>query len=171
MTSLAIRSPHSTSILAALRYQGQSNDCGPFTTATVLNARLGLNLDPADLAQKMNRPVWRGPIFLVRRVPNWATFPWGIADVLREYGMKSTWRPLTKTEFLLAGLERGDVLLPVIGEWKPLWAHVMTLVAWDPQKGWGFANTQYDTHDPYWVEDEKFHKLWRGMFRLVVIAK
>jgi hypothetical protein len=158
-------------LLGALHFQGQSNDCGPFTTATVLKAIRGLALDPAELARKMEKPVWRGPVFVVRRVPNWATFPWGIADVLREYGMKTYWHFFASQKDLWEGLGQGLVLMPVIGSWKPLWAHVMTLVAWDPQKGWGFANTQYDHHDIHWVPEEVFQRQWRAMGHLLVVAR
>jgi hypothetical protein len=118
----------------------------------------------------MNRPVWRGPMYVVRRVPNWATFPWGIADVLAEYGLKAYWHFFASPKDLWTGLGRGDVLMPVIGAWKPLWAHVMSLVAWDPQRGWGFANTQYNHRDIHWLADEVFQRQWRAMARLLVRA-
>ena len=86
MPTTQIISPHIDAILAALQHQGDSNDCGPYTTATILNALLDLNLDGSQLAQQMDKPVWRGPLIVIRRVPNWATFPWGIVDVMREHG-------------------------------------------------------------------------------------
>jgi hypothetical protein len=164
-------SAHAPKLLEALQFQGQSNDCGPFTTATVLNALLGLNVDASQLACQMDRPVWRGPLFIVRRVPNWATFPWGIADVLREHGIRASWRFLASTSHLYEDLEKGDILMPVIGSWKPLWAHVMTLIAWDPQKGWGFANTQYNDHNVHWVSADLFQRQWKAMARLLIRAR
>jgi hypothetical protein len=166
-----ILSVHASKLLAALQFQGQSNDCGPFTTATVLNALLGLNVDAAQLARQMDRPVWRGPLFMVRRVPNWATFPWGIADVLGEHGIKASWRLLASNEDLYQGIENGEVLMPVIGSWRPLWAHVMTLIAWDPRMGWGFANTQYSDHSVHWVNDNTFLNQWKAMAHLLIRAK
>lgn len=161
-------SPHVAHLLGALQYQGQSNDCGPYTTATVINALLGLSLEAAELAQQMNRPVWRGPLFIVRRIPNWATFPWGMADVLRQYGLNACWRPFASVAYLLRGLQRGNVLMPVLGGWRPLWAHVMTLIAWSVERGWGFANTQFDHHDIHWLSDSLFRRQWRAMFHLLV---
>ncbi len=171
MVSYPIFSPHSSDILAALQFQGQSNDCGPYTTAIVLNAMLGLNIDAAQLARQMDRPVWRGPRFVIRRVPNWATFPWGIADVLREHGLEASWRFFTPTDRLYEGLEKGYILIPVIGSLKPLWSHVLTLVAWDPQQGWGVANTQFSHHNIHWVGDDYFKSRWNVMLHLLVEVK
>jgi hypothetical protein len=164
-------SPKSSTILAALQCQGQRNDCGPFTTATVINALKGTQIDALQLAEEMNRPRWRGPLFIVRRVPNWATFPWGMVDVLRQHGLNASWRAFANFDQLRAGLTRGDTLMPIQGEWKPLWAHVMTLVAFDDEKGWGFANTQYEHHDVDWWSDEKVKKLWGNMAHLLVEVK
>jgi hypothetical protein len=166
-----LESPKTTAILAALQWQGDRNDCGPFTTATVINALRGAHLDAIQLAEEMNKPAWRGPLFIVRRVPNWATFPWGMVDVFRQYGLPASWRPLAKPDDLREGLSRGDVFMPMIGEWKPLWAHVMTLVAWDDERGWGFANTQYNHHNIDWLDDKTFQTQWRHMGRLLVAIK
>jgi hypothetical protein len=161
-------SPHQPAILAALQYQGFSNDCGPYTTATVLNGIKGLQIDPAALAEEMNRPRWHGPIPLIRRIPRWATFPWGIVDELRSHGLNAGWRLFAREEHLLEGLDQGRVLMPVIGSWRPLWAHVMTLVVWDAERGWGFANTQRSDHSIDWFEHKRFIKQWRAMGRLLI---
>jgi hypothetical protein len=167
----SLLSPKSSAILTALQWQGDRNDCGPFTTVTVINGLLGLNLDAIQLATQMNRPVWRGPLFIVRRVPNWATFPWGMVDVFRSYGLKANWRAFAKPDALLQALQNGVVAMPIIGEWRPLWAHVMALVAWDSDKGWGFANTQNDNHEIDWWSDNIFRPQWRSMARLLIEVK
>jgi hypothetical protein len=164
-------SHHLSPVLAALQYQGQSNDCGPFTTATVINALRGLNLRGEQLALHMNRPVFRGIIPLVRRIPNWATFPWGMVDVFREYGLKASWRLLASPQFLQESFDKGYLVMPVIGQWKPLWAHVMTLLSWDPDMGWGFANTQRDDHEIDWFSNESFLPRWKAMGRLVIVVR
>jgi hypothetical protein len=169
--STALKSAHSpraAKLLSSLQFQGKSNDCGPYTTATVINTLLNLNLDAAQLAREMERVAWRGPFPVVRRVPNWATFPWGMADVFRDYGLHATWRFFRKPQYLQEKIPQGKVLMPVIGSWRPIWAHVMTLVAWDAEKGWGFANTQYDHHEITWLDDSTFRRRWRAMANLLV---
>jgi hypothetical protein len=161
-------SPHGDKLLTSLHFQGQSNDCGPFTTATVLNALRGLHIEPEILAREMDRPIWRGPIFVVRRVPRWATFPWGMVDTFKSYGLAATWRPFASKSYLKSELLRGKVLMPVIGSIIPLWAHVMSLVAWDDLQGWGFANTQFNHRNIYWLSDANFEKQWKAMVNLLV---
>lgn len=166
----ALTSPHASKLLASLQWQGDRNDCGPFTTATVLNATRNLNLDAITLAEQMNKPVWRGPLYIVRRVPNWATFPWGIVDVMRQYSLEASWTVFAKTDYLLQHLITNEILMPIIGCWKPLWAHVMSLIAWDQQQGWGFANTQYQEHVTFWMSDVEFCEQWKAMGHLLVKA-
>jgi hypothetical protein len=165
-----ILSPHTEAIITNLQYQGSSNDCGPFTTAMVLNALLDLRLDGKQLARKMDKPVWRGPYFIIRRVPKWATFPWGIVDIMREYGLNASWRLFGSVDHLLQILPQEKIVMPIIGSLKPLWAHVMTLVAWDAHKGWGFANTQFSHPNIHWVSEDYFNQHWKVMARLYVVA-
>lgn len=161
-------SPYKDIILSSLTFQGQSNDCGPFTTATVLNALCGINIVPELLAREMDKPVWRGPLFVVRRVPRWATFPWGMVDIFIQYGLNATWRPFASKSFLRKTLSDSKVLMPIIGSIIPLWAHVMSLVAWDVSKGWGFANTQFSRQGIHWLSEEIFTKQWRAMANMLV---
>ena len=161
-------SPHAQKVLDALQWQGARNDCGPYTTATVLNALLGTQTQADDLAEEMNRPAWRGILLVVRRIPNWATFPWGMVDVFRRQGLKASWRFFASQEALKAGLAEGKILMPISGSWKEKWAHVMTLVAWDEDQGFGFANTQFNHHNIDWHAEEAYIKEWKASGHLLV---
>ena len=101
-----IDSIYQASLLASLQYQGDSNDCGPYTIATVINALLKLQIDPSDLALEMARPVWRGIFLVIRRIPNWATFPWGMVDIFRVYGLKASWKLFTPIDYLIDKLKK-----------------------------------------------------------------
>lgn len=164
----SILSPRSEILLEKLQFQGLSNDCGAFTSATVLNALLGLDLKGDDLANEMEKPVWRGLIYLVRKIPNSATLPWGMEDVFQSYGLNARWRLFSNETYLKDTLPDEKVIMPIIGSWQPTWAHVMTLVAWDELQGWGFANTQYPHHNIHWLPAEKFTSQWKAMARLMV---
>ncbi len=166
---MTLQSPHLEALLAAHQPQGQSNDCGPYTAAMVLRAVLGIPIPGEELARRMNRPRRRGAAFVVRRVPNWATFPWGVADILREHGLPARWRLLASEEELRRALPTGDILLPIIGEWRPRpWAHISALVAWDERRGWGFADPQLPLPHLKWRSEETFSRQWRAYFRLLV---
>jgi hypothetical protein len=165
----ALFSPHHQIILDSLIYQGNRNDCGPFTTATVINALRGLNLDALQLSDEMDKPVWRGIVPVVRRIPNNATFPWGMVDVFKMYGLHARWRLFSKPEYLKKVLPQGKILMLILGKWQPKpYAHVMTLVAWDEEQGWGFANTQHNHHNITWFSDEKTIRQWKAMGNLLI---
>jgi hypothetical protein len=164
----AITSPHQSIILENLQFQGNTNDCGPSTTATVINALLDRGLEAESLAAEMNKPHWRGLILVIRRIPNWATFPWGMVDVFRQHGLDASWRFKATPEYLKDALAQGLILMPIIGSWKPLWAHVMTLLVYSEDNRWGFGNTQFPHHNLHWVSDETFQRQWKATGRLLV---
>jgi hypothetical protein len=164
-----IQSPFTPQLLENLQYQGTSNDCGPYTTATVINTFRKQNLIGDELAKQMNKPRLRGIVPIIRRVPNWATLPWGMVDVFRDYSFRSRWWFRAPVQYLKPALNAGKILMPIIGEWRPKpWAHVMTLVAWHPEKGWGFANTQYQDKKITWRSDQDFQEKWNNYARLLV---
>ncbi|MDD2694833.1 MAG: hypothetical protein PHD58_02790 [Anaerolineales bacterium] len=166
-----IDSPYRQQLLDALQYQGPAFDCGPYTAATVLNALLGIRLEAAQLSEEMNAVHWRGPLPIVRRIPNGATLPWGMADVFRSYGLKSSSGMFTARAHLLQRLPTPVVMIPIIASWRERWAHVMALVAWDALLGWGFANTQYNHHEVYWLGEEQFRRTWRASLHMLVQAR
>ncbi len=164
-----VQSPHIDQIMKNLQYQGSSNDCAPYTTTTVLNAMREQKLTGDEVAKQMNKPRWRGIFPVIRRVPNWATFPWGIVDFMRDYGLKGRWWFRVPMSYLKPAIANGHILMPIVGEWRPKpWPHVKTLVAWDPDKGWGFADTQSSKKKISWRADDNFQERWKNYGRLLV---
>jgi hypothetical protein len=166
--STPIESQYARQILEKLQYQGSRNDCAPYTIATVVNALKGESLAGDQLGQEMNIIRWRGPLPIIRRIRNWATFPWGMVDVFRDHGLAAQWWLFVPREYLRPALANGHILMPVIADWRERWAHVMTLIAWDEAKGWGFANTQRNNNQIDWFAAERFYKLWQAAGRLLV---
>jgi hypothetical protein len=164
-----VQSRYVEKVLENLQFQGSSNDCAPYTTATIINTFRGEKLIGDELAEKMNKPRLRGIIPIIRRIPNWATFPWGMVDVFKDYDLQARWWFRTPVSYLKPAIANGHILMPISGEWRPKpWAHVMTLVAWDEEKGWGFANTQFSHHRISWVSDDSFREKWNNYGRLLV---
>jgi hypothetical protein len=91
-----------------------------------------------------------------------------MVDVLKTYGLDASWRPLVSKSYMKNGLIQGKVLMPVIGSLHPLWAHVMSLVAWDEARGWGFANTQFSHRNIHWISDQTLSRQWLAMVNLLV---
>ena len=166
--SQVLHSPHAESIVNALQCQGNRNDCAPYTVATIVSAFSGSIVDGSTLAEQMNKPVWRGIIPVIRRIPNWATFPWGMVDVLKDHGFSAHWGIRYTTDYLRMSVQKGNLPIPVIGSWRPLWGHVMTLVAWDESGYWGFANTQMNEKKIDWKTQDYFITHWNVYSRLCV---
>jgi hypothetical protein len=166
-----VLSPYAPKLLLNLQCQGKSNNCGPYTTAVIVNSFRNTELEGDKLAEEMNNIAWRGILPIVRRLRNSATFPWGMVDVFLRHDLAASWSLFTSVNKLLASLNAGEILMPVIGTWKPLYAHVMTLIAWDEKEGFGFANTQYPTKEIYWMPAENFTRMWKNTGNLLVRIK
>ncbi len=161
-----------TQLLKYHQNQGQTNDCAPFTIAIVINSlRDERLLDGWKLALEMNKPrlKWVGPIPLpvVRRIPNWATLPWGIADVLQLHNVACRWRFGATANDLHRALNEGRIAMPVVGEFKPLWAHVKPLAAYHPHVGFGFCDPASNGSDLAWQSEKEFERLWKNYRHLL----
>ncbi len=165
-----IRSVQANEILAAHCHQGKSNDCGPYSAAMVINAIYPHAVEPSQLAREMDHVRWAKKIIpILRRIPQWATLPWGLVDVLRQYGLPARWRPFGRPTDLIQMLEAGAIPLTITGGWHPLWGHIMVLLAFDPDgKRWGFANPASQTNEMFWVEDGVFQQQWRAFGNIYV---
>ena len=178
-------SPHADALRTAHRYQGDSNDCGPYVVTTIVNALQGLHLEPAQVAEAMNQPAWRGRRPVVRRVPGWASFPWGLVDILGRFGLTARWRARARVAELVPALEQGWVLVPFLGGWRPWppWGHVAVLVAHSPNdvpdygpdhspedgpRGWGMVDPMTRTNELYWRSEADFSARWRALGNLLV---
>jgi hypothetical protein len=132
--------------------------------------------DPDALARKMEGPPSERGMVLPARIPNWATFPWGVAGILRSLGFKARWRPLAATRDLWANLNRNRVTIVIIGEpWRRRdgkyagWSHYKLLYAWDPEEGWAFVDPAADEDVIFSYQDEAaFDRLWRNMGRQII---
>jgi hypothetical protein len=176
--SLWIADRHGQKIESYHVPQGDTHDCGPHVTAMVINFCHGNNIvNAATLAREMNRPRFGGgfPPLVVRRVPNWATFPWGIVDVLRQHDLAASWRFGANDEHLQAALREDRIVLPIYGEplrrqgwhWNG-WSHVAILIGWDPAAGeyWFVDSSRFFA--PTSRSHDDFIRLWGNMRRLVI---
>jgi len=164
----ALLSPHAPALLAAHACQGESNDCGPFALSMALAAlRPDRAVPPEHMVRVMARPRPRailGLLPLVRRIPGWATFPWGVADAARQAGLRARWRVFGTTDALVAALARGEVPIAFLGGWRPRpWGHIAALVAWDGVRGWGFADSLSPEATITWRPDDAFRRRWRAL--------
>jgi hypothetical protein len=163
-----ISSPFVSQLQANHLCQGTSNDCGPFCTAMILNTLKKGQYNGTDIGLELGKIVRRGIFPLVRRIPHWATFPWGVADYIHQTGPKTHWRIFDDEKRLWSSVQGSRFNIIIIGNWKPLWAHYMIVSNYDPQKGWGFINPATFDSNIFWMSPEEFRKKWSRMARMSI---
>jgi hypothetical protein len=176
--SLYIAERHGCLIDSYYIAQGDSNDCGPHVVAMAINFWQGSTVVQADVvAREMNRPrLGTGlPPLVVRRIPNWATFPWGIVDELKTHGVQARWRLRATEDDLQRALREDRVAMPIFGEpllrkgWRWVgWSHVAILSGWDPAaQVYYFVDSAQDNAPSTRPRDE-FMTYWSNMGRILV---
>ena len=168
-------------------YQGDTNDCGAHSICIAANALLGdKRFDPGIVAEELNHPsIRRGPIphIIVRRIPNWATFPWGITDYLNSHGFAAEWHPRGDEDRLLRNLRANVATMVTIGE--PFrfegiryvgWGHVKILFGYDALYGYAFVDPgcrkdpsdRWERMGIFWQDEVSFVREWAKLFRIYI---
>jgi len=168
MESIPIKTIFLTKLRKFYQYQGVLNDCGAFVTAITLNTLLGTHLDGFELGEHLNQTRWYGPFPMIRRIRNWATFPWGITTFFREFGVNAKWSVFNRGATLKSNLINNKISIVIIGEWKPLWSHYMILVEYSPIKGYGFIDPAQNSSQTRWESPKEFLPLWNNYLRSVI---
>jgi hypothetical protein len=168
------------------QYQGLTNDCGPTSLAIAANALWEREeLNGPDVAEAMSHVAfeWRPfPHLVVPRVPNWATFPWGIVYYLRKHDLPARWGLFGTVDRLRRNLLANRVTIVVIGEplrWQRWeyrgWAHVKILFGYTPGQGFLFVDPGYSRldlpwkrHGLFWQGEDEFRRQWRNMLRIYI---
>jgi hypothetical protein len=120
---------HTDRLLQNHQYQQQSNDCGPLCAAMVINTLKGLKVDGFSLAASMNDPRNNPGVGLFPRIPDSATFPWGIISVFAGYGIKANWSSFTPFARLAELLKAGSMLIVITATYQPVTAHYRILAS------------------------------------------
>lgn len=165
------RSPFSEDLIAKHLYQRDSQDCGPYSVAMILNSLLMTDHDPHELALEMNKVRWRFilPVFL--RVKNWATFPWGISTMLREKGLQSKIHYFSNTNDLINDIGADKLQIVIVGGYRPLWAHYKILVEYDAnEERYGFVDAGFDVRATTYQNSADFEAQWRNLGRIRIVA-
>lgn len=168
--------------------QGQSNDCGPTAAAIAANAFWDEERYSGDVvARKMNKPAfsWRPfphPVF--QRIPDWATFPWGIVYYLRSQKVPSRWFPFASLSRLRRNLESGRITIVLIGEvlrWDQGrfagWSHYKLPYGYSSARGYLFVDPAVNRADSIekeipqgvsWQPEEQFLQQWRNLLQVMI---
>lgn len=168
--------------------QGQSNDCGPTAAAIAANAFWDVERYSGEIvARKMNKPAfrwWPFPHPVVRRIPDWATFPWGIVHYLRSQKVPSWWYPFASLSRLRRNLESGRITIVLIGEvlrWDQGqyigWSHYKLPYGYSSARGYLFVDPAVNRKDSMekeilqgvsWQPEEQFLQQWRNLLQVMI---
>jgi hypothetical protein len=163
-------SKYSSILISNHQFQGKKNDCGPFCAAIILSALSQNKTSGSDLSNQLNQIQWKGIVPVIYRIPNWATFPWGIARWLRDTGINARWKFFVKAEYLRANLQK-TIFIVTIGNLFPLWAHYKILTAFHADLGWGFVDPALNRSAIFWQTNDRFISQWNVFGRSVIEIK
>ncbi|MEA3309329.1 MAG: C39 family peptidase [Chloroflexota bacterium] len=176
----AMASRLSTPLHEYHQHQGTTNNCGPTSLAIAANAIRGqTQLQGPIVAQELSTPKFRVrpiPHLVIRRIPNWATFPWGIVDYLHQQGLTAHWAVGGTEERLQHNLATEQITIVLIGElwsWRRWhytgWAHFKVLYGFTTGRGYLFVDpARGDKHGLSWQTTAEFLQQWRNLFRIYV---
>jgi hypothetical protein len=166
-----IKSPFINDLIHSHQYQGKTNDCGPFSASIIVSALKKQILLGKSLSKYFDDYPVQLRFPFIYRIPGWATFPWGIAAALKQYGIKSKWNVLMSTKDLKSSLLSYNIIIVLTGSWTPLSGHYRILAAYDADKGWGFVDPAVQENVITWQNDTDFQKAWKAMGRSVITIK
>jgi hypothetical protein len=171
------------------QYQGKTNDCAPTTLAIAANAYLGKpHFQGSAVGKSMNKPhfqLFPCPKLVVHRIPNWATFPWGIVNYLKRQQIDARWRLFGTNTKLIENINNDQITIIILGglfenkrfHFSP-WAHAKILYGFDPQRGYLFVDPAYDRnlsdrsslayHGLFWQDGTSFNREWRNLMRIYI---
>jgi len=162
------KTPHLEQIKKSHLFQEKSNNCGPFCVAVILKAMRNLETNGIDLSEAINKVRWAGIVPIIRRIPDWATFPWGLVDLFRQYKVKSKWRVFCTKDNLEKIISKGEIAIVLIGSWKQKWSHYKILVSLDHQLGYGFIDPGIEGSYVSWQNEVDFMKQWKFLFNTII---
>jgi hypothetical protein len=163
-----IKTIYATRLSASHIFQGSSNNCGPISAAIILKMLDHQNINEKKISNELNKIHWKGIFPLIRRIPNWATFPWGVADIFSQYGISARWRWFCNYSHLIENLEKDRITIVLIGSWLTGWAHYKILAASDTQNGFGFIDPGFPNPDICWQPLGEFLTQWRFFARSII---
>ena len=170
------------------QYQGRTNDCGPTSVAIAANALLERQAfhGPVVAEQMSHLGFERRPFPrpVLSRIPNWATFPWGMVHYLRKRGFRAQWHLFGTLERLERNLRADRISVVVVGRpwlfhgWRYVgWAHYKILFGMVPGSKLLFVDPGVDPsvepagleHYGFgWQEQDEFLRQWRNLLRIFV---
>lgn len=148
-------------------FQGNTNNCGPFCAAMIINTFSDYKTSGEFIAESMNHPTWKVWRPSIKRIPDSATFPWGVVDLLSEYGINSSWSCFNSLDKLSMEVNNRPWIIVITAKIKPLSAHyrIVTAIREDTI---GFIDPAYSENIVTWQNKDDFVKGWNLIGRIMI---
>lgn len=168
------------------QYQGENtNDCAAFCISIVANAFLKeARFEGSAVAREMEkltlvtRPI---PHVTIRKLPNWATLPWGISGYLQSKDIPTKLHWFASTDRLLQNIQEDRFTIVIVGDLLKGWAHAKVLYGHEPtgpqpERGYYFVDPGYPKEwsrpqhprGVFWQQEDEFRQQWNNLFRILV---
>jgi hypothetical protein len=175
---------YKTPIYKFHQFQGNTNNCGPTSTAIAANAYLNKRLYSGEMiAQELNNWWKYFPKLLFPRINNWATFPWGIVQYLKKLNISARWGIHGNLERLKRNILAERITIVIAGNpfvWKDGkyygWGHTKVLFGYSPGKKFYFVDPGYELQISNSLEsqgifcqtEEEFLSQWKNFFNIYI---
>lgn len=177
------------------QYQGNNtNDCAAFSIAIVGNALLNRpQFEGFKVAREMEKVTFVAsplPHLTLRKVPNWATLPWGISGYLQSKNIAAKLHWFASIDHLLRNIQEDRSTIVIIGDLLKGWGHAKVLYGYEPpspaaggvstapqpEQGFYFVDPGYPQewsrpHHPrgvFWQDENEFKQQWNSLFRILI---
>jgi hypothetical protein len=167
---MKITSPYTDKLIQNHQFQAQSNNCGPFCAAMSINMIKGTHLDGNDLAASMNRPRFNIIFPIIRRIPDYATFPWGIVDTLGQNKINASWKFFYTFSDLSTLLPGTNLLIILTATYEPLNGHYRILVSLEDDQI-GFIDPAYPVNGIHYQPRPSFLLEWQNAFNPIIMIR
>ena len=154
-------SKHTSTLTEKHQFQGYTNNCGPFCTAIAISYLTSNPVGGDQIAQEMNVIQWFKFPLSIKRIPNSATFPWGIVEMLKKHGVKSRWHIFSNLSRVAQDISDGNLIIVLTALYRPLSAHYRLLTGVD-EKEISFIDPAYNQKSISCESKEAFLKKWRA---------
>ena len=135
--------------------------------AMIINTIKKLQVDGFAIAASMNQSHSFSLFNPIPRIPNSATFPWGMVEVFSAYGISSNWQSFTSFAQLSDLLVAKNMIIVLTANYQPLSAHYRILVSID-QDHLGFVDPAFPQENIQYQPVDTFIASWHKALDTII---
>ena len=151
------------------QYQGQTNNCGPYTIATILPLFGFEGISGDYLAKHFNQLASINGRYFPGRIGGSATFPFGLVRVLKHYHIYAQWEIFYNRNLLISRIPTNKLQIVLLSDIFKMHAHYLIIVAYDEKLGMGFIDPAFPNSAIHWIIEDTFRRKWGQLGRNCIL--